>query len=108
MPKPAKNPKDYEKRDDVKEFEQKPISDMSPPVTMNPKLLATTISTAKTEILQQSPKRGITKEQMVLKAAKRRAKRKICSERQLSENTMKMNMIKKPKMQEILFFLFFC
>ena len=64
MPKPAKTPKDYEKRDDVKEFEQKPISDMSPPVTMNPKLLATTISTAKTEILQQSPKRGITKEQM--------------------------------------------
>ena len=64
LPKPAKNPKDYEKRDDVKEFEQKPISDMSPPVTMNPKLLATTISTAKTEILQQSPKRGITKQQM--------------------------------------------
>ena len=26
LPKPAKNPRDYEKRDDVKEFEQKPIS----------------------------------------------------------------------------------
>ena len=77
LPKPAKNPRDYEKRDDVKEFEQKPISDMSPLVAMNSKLLAATVSTTKTEILQQSPKRDTVKEQMDLKAAKRRAERKI-------------------------------
>ena len=99
LPKPAKNPRDYKKRDDIKEFEQKPISDMSQSVPMNPKLLAATDSTTKTEILQQAPKRGTAKEQMNLKAAKRRAKQKISLERQLSKNTMKMNMIKNPKMQ---------
>ena len=99
LPKPAKNPRDYKKRDDVKEFEQKPISDMSQLVPMNPELLAATVSTIKTEILQQAPKRGTAKEQMDLKAAKRWAKPKISLERQLSKNTMKMNMIKNPKMQ---------
>ena len=60
--KPARNPRNYKKIDDVKEFEQKPISDMSPPVVMNPKLLAATIRTIKTEILQHSPKSGTAKE----------------------------------------------
>ena len=71
---------------------------MGAPVTMNPKLLTGTISTTKTEIYQP-PKRGTAKEQMDLKASKRRAKRKFSLERQLSENTIKMNMIKKLKMQ---------
>ena len=72
---------------------------MSAPVAMNSKLLAATINTTKTEILQQSPKRGTAKEQMHLKAAKRRAERKTILQRQLSENTIKMKIIKKPKMQ---------
>ena len=50
---------------------------MSLLVAMNSKLLAATVSTTKTEILQQSPKRDTVKEQMDLKAAKRRAERKI-------------------------------
>ena len=99
LPKPAKNHRDYEKRDHVKEFEQEPISDMTLPVAMNTKLSTATINTTKTEILQQDPKKGTAKEKMDLKAAKRRAERKISLERQLSENTLKMNMIKKPKMQ---------
>ena len=75
MPKPAKTPKDYEKRDDVKEFEQKPISDMNPPATMNPKLLAATISTAKTNFTTFTQK-GHYKRTNGFKSCKKKSQKK--------------------------------
>ena len=65
LPKPAKNPRDYEKRDDVKEFEQKPISDMSPLVAMNPKLLAATISQQKQKFYNKLQKGVLQKNKWV-------------------------------------------
>ena len=50
---------------------------MSPLVAMNSKLLAATVSTTKTEILQQSPKKDTVKEQMDLKAEKEERKEKL-------------------------------
>lgn len=101
-PKPAKNPKEYKKRDQISEFDQKPIS---PPVSMASKFLTQTVSLTKTESLPLKSK-GTAKDVMDIKTEKGRAERKISLEKQLNENTIKMNAIKKPKMQQIFIYFY--
>ena len=103
----TKNPKDYQERMEVHEFEQAPIDSNSkliaetleyknnfkrveqPPIAPSPKYLAKTNNLDKTD--------GSAKKMMDMKAAKRRAEKKINLEKQLSKSTAKMNIIKKPR-----------
>ena len=88
-----KNPEDYQERE-VNEFEQVLIAP-------KPKLVANIVQInkeiAKSENFDKTD--GTAKKMMDARAAKRRAERKESLQRQLSENTAKMNIIKKPRIQ---------
>lgn len=72
---------------------------MGPPTAMIPRFRAETLSVTRTDVLQQSLKKGTAREQMDLKIAKRRAGKRANLEKQLSDNTVKMNQTKKLKAQ---------
>ena len=116
-----KNPKDYQNRE-VYQFEQaslyfeKSVLDQTLPFAPAPKhrMTAETVEIKKeigvdkpdgTSISAKKVVDGSAKKVMDASAAarttKRRAERKESLQRQLSENTAKMNIIKKPKIQEI-------
>ena len=82
-----KNPEEDKKREEIHKFEQRPIQQV-------PK----TIQATKIQVLPLRT-RGTDKEQMDVRASKRRAERRISLEKQLSKNTARMNIIKKLKIQ---------
>ena len=79
-----KNPKDYQGRE-VNEHEQGPI-------VPSPKLVAKTGEIKKTNNFDKTD--GSAKKITDMRTAKRRAEKKENLQRQLSENTAKMNIIK--------------
>ena len=111
----AKNPKDYQNRE-VNEFEQVPLNfeksvldHSSAPIASAPKYKMTAetveikkeMGTDKLDGTKISTKMdGSAKKVMdAARAAKRRNERKEILQRQISENTAKMNIIKKSKNQ---------
>ena len=72
---------------------------MGPPTAMIPRFRAETLSVTRTDVLQQFLKKGTAREQMDLKIAKRSAGKRAKLEKQLSDNTVKMNQTKKLKTQ---------
>ena len=65
----------------------------------SPKFKAETVRVTRTDVLQQSLKKGTAKEQIELKIAKTRAETRILLEKQLKDDTLKMNQTKNVKTQ---------
>ena len=85
-----KNPKDYQGREVI---EHEPA-----PIVLSTKLVAETVEIKKTNNFDKID--GSTKKVMGMRTAKRRAgKKKENFQRQLSENTARMNIIKKSRIQ---------
>ena len=103
-----KNPKDYQNRE-VCEFEQAPLYleksaiDQTPPIAPAPKyrMRAETVGIKKEIVVDKPDGTSISAKKVMDGSAKRRNERKEILQKQLSENTTKMNIIKKSKNQQI-------
>ena len=95
----GKSPKDYKDRE-VNENEQVPINikQQSPPPTL-PKILPQKRDLGIERAESKKTDYSTAKSAMDYWVAKKRAERKEMLQRQLSENTVKMNLIKKAKNQ---------
>ena len=95
----GKSPKDYKDRE-VNENEQVPINikQQSPPPSL-PKILPQKRDLGFDRAESKKTDYNTAKSAMDYQVAKKRAERKEMLQRQLSENTAKMNLIKKAKNQ---------
>ena len=95
----AKNPKDYQKRTVVNEFEQAPLAGETVEIINNTGEMPMPIAHAPKYMKARNFDKVDSSSMKVieLNSAKRRAEEKVELERRLSENTAKMAIVKKPK-----------